>query len=252
MVGVRRPAGRAWRATLGRRLRRQVHQHADRREPPRVLPGGRARDVPVGAAAARAGDAAGAPVPARSSATAFPISFSAGIDAANFADAVALGLVPVTVCTDLLKPGGYARCRGYFDELRRAHGRRRRRAASTSSWSAASARAGRRSTTLGAGRARRHARASRRWRAGAPLRAGVRRRALRAVGVGGAAAQHGGLRRARRCATRATPRAANRKPPRKIGRHLQLFDCITCDKCVPVCPNDANFTFVLPRCECPS
>ena len=25
---------------------------------------------------------------------------------------------------------------------------------------------------------------------------------------------------------------------------LQLFDCITCDKCIPVCPNDANFTFV--------
>jgi putative selenate reductase len=25
-----------------------------------------------------------------------------------------------------------------------------------------------------------------------------------------------------------------------------LFDCITCDKCVPVCPNDANFTFALP------
>ena len=29
----------------------------------------------------------------------FPISFSAGIDEANFADAVGLGLKPVTVCT---------------------------------------------------------------------------------------------------------------------------------------------------------
>jgi putative selenate reductase len=47
----------------------------------------------------------------------FPISFSAGIDRRNFPDAVALGLVPVTVCSDLLKPGGYARSRGYFDEL---------------------------------------------------------------------------------------------------------------------------------------
>jgi putative selenate reductase len=43
--------------------------------------------------------------------------------------------------------------------------------------------------------------------------------------------------------------SANRRPPRKIGRRLQLFDCITCDKCVPVCPNDAIFTFVLPRTE---
>ncbi len=34
-------------------------------------------------------------------------------------------------------------------------------------------------------------------------------------------------------------------PPRKIGSHLELFDCVTCDKCVPVCPNDANFTLAL-------
>jgi putative selenate reductase len=38
----------------------------------------------------------------------------------------------------------------------------------------------------------------------------------------------------------------NTKEPRKIGSHLELFDCITCDKCVPVCPNDANFTLPLP------
>jgi putative selenate reductase len=31
--------------------------------------------------------------------------------------------------------------------------------------------------------------------------------------------------------------------PRKIGSHLALFDCINCDKCVPVCPNDANFVY---------
>ncbi len=52
----------------------------------------------------------------------------------------------------------------------------------------------------------------------------------------------------------ADPRYAkekNAKPPKKIGSHLELFDCITCDKCVPVCPNDANFTFDLPRIEVP-
>jgi putative selenate reductase len=34
----------------------------------------------------------------------------------------------------------------------------------------------------------------------------------------------------------------NRKTPRRIGSHLALFDCINCDKCVQVCPNDANFS----------
>ncbi|MFQ5655758.1 MAG: 4Fe-4S dicluster domain-containing protein, partial [Planctomycetota bacterium] len=46
-------------------------------------------------------------------------------------------------------------------------------------------------------------------------------------------------------------REKNRKLPRKIGSRLALFDCITCDKCVPVCPNDANFTFTLPPAEIP-
>ncbi len=49
--------------------------------------------------------------------TSIPISFSAGIDQKNFPDAVALGLVPVTVCSDLLKKGGYGRASGYFMEL---------------------------------------------------------------------------------------------------------------------------------------
>ena len=36
----------------------------------------------------------------------YPISFSAGIDRKNFADAVAIGLTPITSCSDLLKAGG--------------------------------------------------------------------------------------------------------------------------------------------------
>ncbi|RMF57373.1 MAG: glutamate synthase [Calditrichaeota bacterium] len=35
---------------------------------------------------------------------------------------------------------------------------------------------------------------------------------------------------------------ANRKTPPKIDSHLELFDCITCYKCLPVCPNAANFS----------
>ncbi len=37
--------------------------------------------------------------------------------------------------------------------------------------------------------------------------------------------------------------AQNRAVPKKIDSHLVTFDCITCDKCIPVCPNDANFSY---------
>jgi putative selenate reductase len=37
--------------------------------------------------------------------------------------------------------------------------------------------------------------------------------------------------------------AQNRAIPKKIDSHLVTFDCITCDKCIPVCPNDANFSY---------
>jgi putative selenate reductase len=37
--------------------------------------------------------------------------------------------------------------------------------------------------------------------------------------------------------------AQNATAPRKIGSFLVLFDCINCDKCIPVCPNDANFSY---------
>jgi putative selenate reductase len=38
-------------------------------------------------------------------------------------------------------------------------------------------------------------------------------------------------------------RAGSLRPPRRIGRQLALFDCINCDKCLPACPNDANFVY---------
>ncbi|HET54423.1 MAG TPA: putative selenate reductase subunit YgfK, partial [Ignavibacteria bacterium] len=45
------------------------------------------------------------------------ISFSGGADAFNFADLVACNLTPVTVCSDLLKPGGYSRLPQYLENL---------------------------------------------------------------------------------------------------------------------------------------
>ena len=49
-----------------------------------------------------------------------PISFCGGADARNFPDLIADGLGPVTVCTDLLKPGGYARLQQYLVNLEAA------------------------------------------------------------------------------------------------------------------------------------
>lgn len=45
------------------------------------------------------------------------ISFSGGADTFNIADIVNSGLAPVTVCTDLLKPGGYGRIQQYIESL---------------------------------------------------------------------------------------------------------------------------------------
>lgn len=48
------------------------------------------------------------------------ISFCAGVDALNVAETLACGLAPVTVCSDLLKPGGYGRLAQYLARLRAA------------------------------------------------------------------------------------------------------------------------------------
>jgi putative selenate reductase len=180
----------------------------------------------------------------------FPISFAAGIDRHNFPDAVALGLVPITVCTDLLKKGGYGRLQGYYAEL----DRRMAEVGATSVDdfillaydNAEEALDGlglsaddpvgeqlRRALTNGsrpedAAGDELHAR----WVAAAKL----------------LNTEHyvASVTRDPRYA-----RDQNSQLPRKIGRHLQLFDCITCDLCVPVCPNDANFTFDLGREEIP-
>jgi putative selenate reductase len=137
----------------------------------------------------------------------FPISFSAGVDRKNFANLVACGIVPITTCTDLLKTGGYGRLPPYLHELQKEM-----------------------------------------------QKVGARRvddfildyRGQRAA-AGGDPVQAGFLNTPIIVAeTQADPRyraAQNRAVPKKIDSHLVTFDCITCDKCVPVCPNDANFSY---------
>ena len=46
------------------------------------------------------------------------LSFSAGADAFNIAPLLSCGFTTVTVCSDLLKPGGYMRLHQYFGELK--------------------------------------------------------------------------------------------------------------------------------------
>lgn len=149
-----------------------------------------------------------------------PISFSAGIDAQNFAPAVACGFVPVTTCSDLLKTGGYGRLPDYFKNL--AAEMKRVEAHTIDEYIL---------------RAFGHEEeARRRAGEGAPREAVVR---------------WAGVLNTRRAAdlARENPRYRaenNRRAPKRVDSRLVLFDCLTCDKCIPVCPNDANFTYPLP------
>lgn len=120
-----------------------------------------------------------------------PVSYSGGIDRKNFPDAVALGLVPVTLCSDLLKPGGFSRLRGCMEELTQ------------------------RMNQAGAGT--------------------IAEFIAKSAGTDAYVA-----------AATKDPRYAlahNTAVPRKVGGALSLFDCLTCDKCLTVCPNDANFSY---------
>ncbi len=142
----------------------------------------------------------------------YHVSFSAGIDRTNFPDAVSLGLVPVSVCTDLLRTGGYGRMEGYFREL------------------------GARMDAVGARTVSELVTAS----AGVPADKLSEARTLNTERYV-----------ARLLEDLRYRREANARPPKKVGSHLSLFDCLTCDKCVPVCPNNANFTYVLPATNVP-
>jgi putative selenate reductase len=176
-----------------------------------------------------------------------PLSFSAGIDRQNFADAVSLGLVPVTACTDLLRAGGYGRMRYYFGDL----GKR---------MVACGARDLAELAVLGQGRAE----ASLEVVAGdsdaiaSCKRAVAERGDLRAAAgalfdrwVDEARVQNTRVYLEKILADPRYKAVANQKTPTKVGTRLWLFECLTCDKCIPVCPNDANFAYTLPKTEIP-
>lgn len=129
-----------------------------------------------------------------------PVAFSAGIDRDNLAAAVGVGLAPVTVCSDLLKPGGYGRL---------AQGLRRL----TKDMKAAGCR-------------------------DIPGWIAWNHRQAEAAGQRNAAAllamshtQPDGYAR--------YSLAATGKPLRRVDHQLEMFDCVACGNCVTVCPNNA-------------
>lgn len=171
-----------------------------------------------------------------------PISFSAGIDRNNFADAVAIGLTPVTVCSDLLKPGGYGRASGYLEVLCK-----RMDKAGVSNLDDYIIKA------YGFGDL-----ALKSLDAPESIKDACRE-ALRQNGdLRSAAGEHYGEWKSTTkllnsehyvqiCTADARyAQAKNLKVPKKVGTALELLDCVSCNKCIPVCPNDANFAFAMP------
>lgn len=142
-----------------------------------------------------------------------PITFSAGVDRKNFPSMVACGFKPITTCTDLLKPGGYGRLPGYLNDL-----------------------------------------AATMTKAGAST---VDEYILKAHGHGDEAKNDavlaGYLNNAdavkRAQADERYYQKNNQLIPKRINSHLVVFDCVTCNKCIPVCPNDANFLYETPEVD---
>ena len=133
----------------------------------------------------------------------FPVSFSAGIHQKNFSQAVQMNMTPITVCTDLLKTGGYTRLFGYLKALREEM---QKRGVST-----------------------------------------ISDYILASCTDSASSVEEAGWRNVQRIVPnlhkdKQYHYSTNRKTPPQLPRQLQLLDCISCNKCLPVCPNAANFT----------
>ena len=223
---------------------------------------------------------------------AIPISFSAGLDSNNMADCVAMNFIPVTTCTDLLRPGGYARLVRYMEKLgdkmraveasrlpdfvldhcgQRANAQKmamlgmmdslRRQFVGAESGQLARVESFLETdvlSLLGAPGAAQHGLHNRdlcqqvadRFEEKAPAFPPAMVDSLRAAiaSLEQALVDAAGVLNTPILAKQATenPRYAwehNKGVPRKIGSKLWLYDCINCDKCVPVCPNVANFVY---------
>jgi putative selenate reductase len=127
------------------------------------------------------------------------VSFSAGVRKENVSDTVAMGVGPATMCTDLLKPGGYGRLKPMLKALTgdvQASGH----------------------TTLSGWRDSKLAEA---------MEAG--HRDWVAQHVAAIVADDVGLYN----------KEGNSKLPRNVDSDLKMWGCVACNLCVTVCPNDA-------------
>ncbi len=139
------------------------------------------------------------------------VSFSAGVNKDNLADTIAMGVRPASVCSDLLKPGGYGRLAPMLKALTKA-------VVATGSNSLD----GFRTASLAAARDAGH------------LDTAVAHFA-HITGddpAGGLASYH---------------LDGNSKMPRSVDHDLEMWGCVACNFCVTVCPNDAFFKVPTPE-----
>jgi putative selenate reductase len=222
--------------------------------------------------------------------TEIPISFAAGIDNHNFADAVACGLVPITTCTDLLRPGGYGRMHKYLGNLRSRmqqaeaenidqyillnYGNGAKSLEQVSKLAEEELQGNgsgfssevKTSDYLATIRSRLEESLRSNKIAGEEEYKKLVSKVVRSVQDGGEELKTLLLPLYRQWVESAAllntdsvlekiyddPRyryEKNTSTPRKIGSHLKIFDCINCDKCIPVCPNDANFSYEIEPLE---
>jgi putative selenate reductase len=145
-----------------------------------------------------------------------PISFSAAVDKHNFANCVACGFVPITTCSDLLKVGGYGRL---FEYMKNLEGEMKTCGAWTTS-----------AISFSSGKETRQA-------------ALEHAKNDRDEAVNYAGFLNIGPIWSRTVADERYTAEKNMAVPKRIDSKLHLYDCISCDKCIPVCPNDANFYY---------
>ena len=180
----------------------------------------------------------------------YPISFSAGIDRKNFADAVAIGLTPITSCSDLLKAGGYSRATTYFREL---DSRMDRLGVNTIPDYIIKAYGNAEQALSECGKDAEDSKIDECRKA---LEEGTSLMEAAGEDLYGRWLSQCKLLNTQTYAENATldqryALVKNSKPPTKVGSMLELFDCLTCDKCIPVCPNDANFMLSIPPEQVP-
>ena len=140
--------------------------------------------------------------------TGLPVAFSAGIDKDNLAEAVSWGLNPVTVCSDLLKPGGYGRLAQGLRRLQKEMAAQE--CPDVASWVAHAE-----------DQARDEGFATAAARAADRLRSAEHARRYGIAGAG--------------------------RPLRQVDHQLEEFDCVACNNCVSVCPNNAFLALPTPE-----